>query len=46
MESKMHSPSYEDLKEKMKKYEEGNIVNVWKTDSRTMEGARVKNITQ
>ena len=44
MVSKMHSPSYEDLKEKMKKYEEGNIVNVWITDSRTIEDAKVKNI--
>ena len=41
---KMHSPSYEDLKEKMKRYEEGNIVNVWITDSRTIEDAKVKNI--
>ena len=44
MESKMHSPSYEDLKEKMKKYAEGSIVNIWITDSRTIEDARVKNI--
>ena len=40
----MHSPSYEDLKEKMKKYEEWSIVNIWIIDSRTIEDARVKNI--
>ena len=34
--------SHDDLKEKMKKYEEENFVDVWITDSRTIEAARVK----
>ena len=37
-----HFTSYDDLKEKMKKYGEENFVNVWITDSRTIEAARVK----
>ena len=47
MESKkfyigQHFTSYDDLKEKMKKYEVENFVNVWIRDSRTIEAARVK----
>ena len=47
MESKMfclgkHFTSYDDIKEKMKKYEEENFVNLWVRDSRTIEAARVK----
>ena len=39
--------SYDDLKEKMKKYEEENFVNIWIRDSGTIEAARVKkNIIQ
>ena len=34
--------SFDDLKEKMKKYEEENFVNVGIRDSRTIEAARVK----
>ena len=37
-----HFTSYDDLKEKMKKYEEEAFVNVWIRDSRIMEAARVK----
>ena len=37
-----HCTSYDDLKEKMKKYEEENFLNVWIRDSRTIEAARVK----
>ena len=37
-----HCTSYDDLKEKMKKYEEENFVNVWIRDSRKIEFARVK----
>ena len=37
-----HFTSYDDLKEKMKKYEKENFVNVWIRDSRTIEAARVK----
>ena len=33
---------YDDIKEKMKKYEEENFVNLWVRDSRTIEAARVK----
>ena len=36
--------SYDDVKEKMKKYEEENLVNIWVRDSRTIEAARVKKI--
>ena len=35
--------SYDDLKEKMKKYEEENFVNVWVRDSCAIEAARMKN---
>ena len=42
-----HFTSYDDLKEKMKKYEEENFLNVWIRDSRKIEAARVKkNIIQ
>ena len=34
--------SYDDLKEKTKKYEEENFLNVWLRDSRKIETARVK----
>ena len=49
MESKMfclgkHFTSYDDIKEKMKKYEEENFVNLWVRDSRTIEAARFKKI--
>ena len=37
-----HFTSYDDIKEKMKKYEEENFVNLWVRDSRTIEAARVK----
>ena len=37
-----HFTSYNDIKEKMKKYEEENFVNLWVRDSRTIEAARVK----
>ena len=37
-----HFTSHDDLKEKMKKYEKENFVNVWIRDSRTIEAARVK----
>ena len=39
-----HFTSYNDIKEKMKKYEEENFVNLWVRDSRTIEAARVKKI--
>ena len=43
----VHFTSYDDLKEKMKKYEKENFVNIWITDSRTIEVATVKeNIIQ
>ena len=42
-----HFTSYDDLKEKMKKYEEKIFLNVWIRDSRKIEAARVKkNIIQ
>ena len=42
-----HFTSYDNLKEKMKKYEEEHFVNVEIRDSRTIEAARVKkNIIQ
>ena len=42
-----HFTSYDDLKEKMKKYEEENFLNVWIRDLRKIEAARVKkNIIQ
>ena len=38
-----HFTSYDDIKEKMKKYEEEKFVNLWVRDSpRTIEAARVK----
>ena len=37
-----HFTSYDDIKEKMKKYEEENFVNLWVRDSRIIEAARVK----
>ena len=37
-----HLNSYNDIKEKMKKYGEENFVNLWVRDSRTIEAARVK----
>ena len=37
-----HFTSYDDLKVKMKKYEEENILNVWIRDSRKIEAARMK----
>ena len=39
-----HFTSYDDLKEKMKKYEEENFVSLWIRDSRTNEAVRVKKI--
>ena len=39
-----HFTSYDDLKEKMKKYEEENFLNVWVRDSYKTETARVKKI--
>ena len=42
-----HFTSYDDLKEKMKKYEKEHFVNIWMRDSRTIEAATVKeNIIQ
>ena len=42
-----HFISYDDQKEKTKKYEEENFLNVWIRDSRKIEAARVKkNIIQ
>ena len=42
-----HFTSYDDLKEKMKKYEEENFLKVWIRDSHKIEAARVKkNIIQ
>ena len=38
----VHFTSYDDLNEKMKKYEEENFLNVWIRDSRKIETARVK----
>ena len=37
-----HFTPYDDIKEKMKKYEEENFVNLWVRDLRTIEAARVK----
>ena len=37
-----HFASYDDLRGKMKKYEEDNFVKLWIRDSRTIEAARVK----
>ena len=37
-----HFTSYDDIKEKLKKYEEENFVNVWIRDSRSIEAAGVK----
>ena len=37
-----HFTSYNDIKEKMKKYEEENFVNLWIRDSCTIEAARLK----
>ena len=37
-----HFTYYDDLKEKMKKYEEESFLNVWMRDSRKIEAARVK----
>ena len=34
--------SYDDLKEKTKKYDGENFLNVWLRDSRKIEAARVK----
>ena len=47
MESKkfclvQHCTSYDDLKEKIKKYGEEKFGKVWISDSRTIEAARVK----
>ena len=47
MESKkfclgVHFTSYDDLKEKMKKYEEENFVSLWIRDSHTIEATRIK----
>ena len=39
-----HFTSYDDLKEKMKKYEEENFVNICIRDLHTIEAARVKKI--
>ena len=39
-----HFTSYDDLKEKMKKYEEENFVNIWTRDLCTIEAATVKKI--
>ena len=42
-----HFTSYDDLKEKMKKYEEENFLDVWIRDWRKIEAARAKkNIIQ
>ena len=39
--------SYDDLKEKMRKYEEENFLKVWIRDSHKIEAAKVKkNIIQ
>ena len=40
-----HFTSYNDIKEKMKKYEEENFVDLWVRDSHTIEAARVKKFT-
>ena len=45
MESKkfcleQHFTSYDDLKEKMKKYEEENFVNVWITENRSCKSEK------
>ena len=37
-----HFTSYDDIKEKMKKCEKENFVNLWVRDSRAIEAARVK----
>ena len=47
MESKkfylgQHFTSNADLKEKMKKYEEENFLNIWIRDSHKIEATRVK----
>ena len=39
-----HFTSYDDLREKMKKYEEENFVSLWIRDSCTIEAAKVKKI--
>ena len=39
-----HFTPYDDLKEKMKKYEEENFLDVWIIDWRKIEAARVKKI--
>ena len=39
-----HFTSYDDLKEKMKKYEKEKFLNVWIRDSRKTEAVRVKKI--
>ena len=49
MESKQfclgeHFISYDDLKEKIKEYEEENVWNVWIRDWRKTEAAKVKKI--
>ena len=42
-----HFTSYDDLKEKMRKYGEENFLNVWIKDSRKIKAAGVKkNIIQ
>ena len=42
-----HFTSYDDLKEKMKKYEEKIFLNVWIRDQRKIEAGRAKkNIIQ
>ena len=42
-----HFTSYDDLKEKMKKYEEAIFFNIWIRDSHKIEVAKVKkNIIQ
>ena len=37
-----HFTSYDDIKEKMRKCEKENFVNLWVRDSRAIEAARVK----
>ena len=39
-----HFTSNDDLKEKMKKYEEENFLNIWVRDSHKTEATRVKKI--
>ena len=37
-----HFTSYDDLREKMKKYAEENFLSLWIRDSHTIEAAKVK----